>query len=263
MFDGIFNHEARVFTDNYELSGVNSVEFNYRSSSQTQGVLGTNRGFSFPGSAASQQFVLNRNLIYNDPVLNYTGREPIKASIFYNNGHYGFEKGYLTDYSINCAVGSVPRCASTFLVSDELKTGISGRNDIINPHPLLDIPSQGSISITCDNSTTNRVVGFNYSIKATRKPLYAVGQQEPCDVETIYPIIYRANASIEIDDAFLQDSLNFLDLRENKNLSLSINGRDGNQLQSVSIPNASLVSETVRLAPEGSLRLDINYIGHG
>lgn len=264
MFNGIFNHEARLFTDNYELSGINSLEFSYKSSSDVKNILGSRRGFSINSGPIQQGLTLNRNLIYNDPVLNYTGSEPIAASLFYNDSYYGFEKGYLNNYSLSCAVGAVPKSASNFIITDEMKSGVdAGGKRTVRRHPKIDIPSQGSIAITCDNSTTNRVVGFNYAININRKPIYGIGQKDPFAVETIAPIFYTANASIDVDDAFLQNSYNFLELKENKNLSIIVNGRDGKELQSVNIPNASLINETLRISQDGSLKLDLNYVGHG
>ena len=265
MFDGILNHEASFFAGNYEFSGISSLEFSQRSSYNTENILGLSRGFTVPSGPQTQSLNLNRSLIYKDPILNYTGDSPMAASIFYNDNYYGFEKGYLNRYSLNCAVGSVPKSSATFSIFDEMKTGIDtalvGRSRI--RHPQIDIPSQGSISITCDNSSTNRVIGFDYSIQMNRKAVYGIGQKDPYGVELIKPITYTASASIDVDDAFLEDSYSFLDSRENKNLSIIVNGRGGKEIQSVNIPNASLVGETLKISEKGTLRLDLNYVGHG
>ena len=161
-------------------------------------------------------------------------------------------------------MGSVPKSSCNFLIADEIKSGISGaRQKVLKKHPEFDIPSQGSIAITCDNFQTNRVVGFNYSLTANRKPLYGIGEYDPCDVELIPPVSFTANASIDVDDAFLQNSYNFLKEKENKNVSIIVKGRNGKSLQSVTIPNASMTSEVLRLSSEGQLRLEISYVGHG
>ena len=264
MFDAKFNDEVRFFAGNYELSGINSLDLSYNSNNEAKTILGTKRGFTTISGPVQQTLSINKNFIYNDPILRYTGIDPIAASVYYDDTYYGFEKAYLTDYSISCAVGAIPKCSANFIITDEMKTGISGaRKRVLRKHPVIDLPSQGSISITCDHATTNRVVGFNYSIKSNRKLHYGIGQKGPYDVELIHPISYTANASIDIDDAFLKDSYSFLDNRENKNLSITINGRDGKRLQSVNIPNASLVSESMRVSQEGGLRLEISYVGHG
>jgi hypothetical protein len=145
-----------------------------------------------------------------------------------------------------------------------MMSGISGaKKRIVKKHPIIDPPSQGSISITCDNFETNRVTSFNYSLNVNRKLLYSVGEILPCSVELIKPISFTANATIDVDNAFLENSHNFLKERENKNVSINIKGRDGNEIQSVNIPNASIVNEILRISSEGDLKLDINYVGHG
>ena len=145
-----------------------------------------------------------------------------------------------------------------------MKSGISGaRKRVQKKHPQIDPPSQGSISIVCDNFETNRVTSFNYALNINRNPLYSIGELEPCSVELIKPISFAANASIDVDEAFLENSHNFLKTRENKNISINIKGRDGKEIQSVNIPNASIVNEVLRISSEGDLKLDINYVGHG
>jgi hypothetical protein len=207
---------------------------------------------------------MNRELIYRDPVLDYTGASPIAGSIFYNNDYYGFEKAYLTNYNLSCAVGSAPKSSCGFIITDEMMSGVSGaKKRILKKHPQIDPPSQGSISITCDNFETNRVTAFSYSLNVNRNPLYSIGESLPCDVELIKPVSFAANATIDVDNAFLENSHNFLKKRENKNVSINIKGRDGNEIQSVNIPNASIVNEILRISSEGDLKLDINYVGHG
>ena len=67
---------------------------------------------------------------------------------------------------------------------------------------------------------------------------------------------------MEVDDTFLQSGFNFLNDRENKTVVFSVKGRDGQNIQSLGIPNASLVSEQLTSSSDGAVRLTLNYIGH-
>ncbi len=60
----------------------------------------------------------------------------------------------------------------------------------------------------------------------------------------------------------LQSGFNFLTGRENNTLSFTINGRDGDSLQSLTVPKASLVGEQLNASADGALKLTLNYIGH-
>lgn len=271
MLGGKLNFDSRFFVDLdeskidiglYELSGVDFVSMSYSNNASVEKILGKTRGVTMPKGPTQQTLSVGRNLIYEDPILGFTGDKSISAHLNYGDEYYGFSEGYLTSYSLNCAVGSVPRITSNFQIYDYL-TGSSPNylGEQFEDHPIIDIPSQGSIKINCDNSETNRVVGFDYSIKINRKPHYSIGSYE-ADVEFIPPIEYSANVTIDIDDAFLKGAKNFLEDRENKSVSISVEGRGGEFIQSVTIPNASLVSEKIEASAESELKLVLTYIGH-
>jgi len=146
-------------------------------------------------------------------------------------------------------------------IVDELRSGQSASGSV--SHPAIDIPNQGSISLSCDNSTTNRIIGFDYSVTSLRKKHFTIGEKSASAIEFIPPLEYSAQVQVDVDDALLESGYNFLDERENKTVTFGIDGRDGNTLQTLTIPNASLVSESVTMSADGSLRLNLNYIGHG
>ena len=55
---------------------------------------------------------------------------------------------------------------------------------------------------------------------------------------------------------------NFLGEKIDRTVTFTIKGRDGTTLQSLSIPNASLVGEQLNSTAAGNARLTLNYIGH-
>ena len=261
MFDAKFNYESRFFADGYELSGIENLSFSYTNPTSVGKAMGITNGFILLNGPASQQVAISRFLTYNDPVLNYTGESPISGSLYYDDNHYGFQSGYLLDYSLNCAVGSIPKVNANFQIADELQSGIASSLDE-NVHPDIDIPTQGSISITSDNSTSNRVVGFDYSIKCNRRAYLSVGSKNIADIELLYPIEYSATVQIDVDEAFMEKSNSFLDKTGDRNISIVVNGRNGSEIQNVEIPNASLVGENLTAASNGSLKLNLQYVGH-
>ena len=164
MFGARFNDEVRFFISGQELSGVEDVNISYSNSANIAKTLGVDRGVTVAGGNTNQNISFSRYLIYDDPIYNYTGDQSMSGSIHYDGESYGFESGYLSSYSVNCAVGAVPKVNAQFSIIDELRTGESASGSV--SHPTIDIPNQGSISVTCDNSTTNRVIGFDYSVKS-------------------------------------------------------------------------------------------------
>ena len=83
------------------------------------------------------------------------------------------------------------------------------------------------------------------------------------EVKHVNPIEYNASVQIDVDDIFLASGFSFFEEgRSDKTLSFSVKGRDGTNLQTLSIPKASLVSEQINASADGSVRLTLNYIGH-
>jgi hypothetical protein len=260
MFDTRLNSESHFFVSGQQLSGVESLDIGYNNSASILNPLGFPSGVTSISGPTNQTVSFSRNLIYSDPILNYTGSHPISGSLNYNGSAYGFRSGYLNSYSVNCAVGSIPKVNTSITVYDEMASGIDMSGDITTQ---LSIPRQGSISATCDNSTTNRVVGFDYSLTVNRKPYYTIGSETPVEVKLIRPINYTASVQLEVDNAFLESGYAFLGTgKNNRTVNFTINGRGGTTLQSLSIPNACLVGEQINTSADGAIRLTLNYMGH-
>jgi len=260
MFGTKLNSESHFFVSGQQLSGVESLDIGYNNSTSILNPLGFTSGVTSISGPTNQTVSFSRNLIYSDPILTYTGSHAISGSLNYNGNAYGFRSGYLTSYSVNCAVGSIPKVNTSIAVYDEMASGIDMSGDITTS---LSIPRQGSISATCDNSTTNRVVGFDYSLTVNRKPYYTIGSETPVEVKLIRPINYTASVQLEVDNAFLESGYAFLGTGKNsRTVNFTINGRDGTTLQSLSIPNACLVGEQINTSADGAIRLTLSYMGH-
>jgi hypothetical protein len=268
MYDTTLNYDCHFFISGVdgspsarELSGVESLDIGYSNSSNVLAPLGTTRGLTAVGGATSQTVSFSRNLIYEDPILAFTGASEAMAGSFNysNNASYGFNSGYLSSYSVNCAVGSIPKVNTSFVVYDEMRSGVNATGTV--PTPIY-IPSQGSITATCDNSSSNRVIGFDYSLTMNKKPYYTIGSEIPTEVKHIDPIQYSASVQMEVDDTFLKSGFDFLNARENKTVSFLLSAKNGDGIQLLSIPNASLVSEQLTSSSDGAVRLTLNYVGH-
>ncbi len=270
MFGSRLNDEVNIAIDGYEISGVSSIDFSYSNSANIVKPLGSKKGLTTVGGATQQKVSISSHMIYNDPLLYYTGNNislinqqgVMSGNIRYADISYRFSEGYLDSYSVNCAVGTVPKVNASILVYDEFLSGSEVLSDAGIPSEIS-ITSQGSINVTCDNSTTNRVIGFDYSIKSNRKPHFSIGSETPASVELILPLEFTAQVQIEVDEAFPESSFSFLENRENKTVVFDINRKDGTNLQELTIPNATLVSESISASDNGSAILNLNYIGHG
>ena len=260
MFGSTSNYENKFFITGQQVVGIESIDINYSNSPSVNKILGSTKGLTTIGGVTQQKISITRNLIYSDPLLSYTGSSNITGGINYDNKSYRFNSGYLDEYMVNCAVGTIPKVTTNITVYDEMQTGVQFTD--LNSTPTILIPNQGSISVTCDNSTTNRVIGFDYAVKRYRKPMYTIGSLFPSEIISFPILEYASSVQIDIDDAFLQSGFSFLRNRENKLISFTINGRNGALIQSLTIPNASLVGESLSSTADGGVKLTLNYIGH-
>ena len=263
MFGSRLNDEVAVNIASHHISGISSVDLSYSNSANILKPLGSKKGLTTVGGATQQKLSIARHLIYDDPILSFTGSDAMSGQIVYGGNAYGFSSGFLDSYSVNCAVGSVPKVNASISIFDEMDSSNEIIGDFSSNEVSIHIPSQGSISITCDGSSSNRVIGFDYSIKANRKPHFSIGSETAVSVELVPPLEFSAQVQIEVDETVPDNSFNFLSNRENKSVSFDIDGRGGQDIQALTIPNATLVSESISASDNGSAILNLNYIGHG
>lgn len=258
------NHDVRFFLDSYELSGIESVSIDSQAPYQVVSILGGLDGLTLPAGPREGNISFSRYLLYDDPILSYTGTGVMNGSIHYSGAAmYGFEKAYLNSYSVSCAIGSLPKVTASMVTYQAMYEGNNQSGNAA--HPTIDIPTQGSISITCDGSTTNRVIGFDYSINMNRVVNHHEITPSSTEAVLVPPIVFNAQVQYDVDDLFMEDShtgfLTSTGTIDQENLVISINGRGGGTVQSLTIPNATLVGEQLTKSNNGSLRLVRNYVG--
>lgn len=268
MFGSRLNYDSHFFIDGEEISGVDSIDIGYQNAANVTKPLGYHEGVVTVGGPTQQTLSVSRYLISQTPLEQVALLSlRMSGSLNYNGESYGFNNGYVTDYSVNCAVGSIPKTTYNIVVYDELRSGESASGT--DTSDIL-IPSQGSISIACDNVSSNRVLGFDYSVQSPIKPYYTIGAESPTEVKYVGPKTYTAAVQLDVDNALPESGYTFLTSGKNgrggkldaSDVTLAVNGRDGTLIQNYSIPYPVLVSEQLNASADGSLRLTLNYIGH-
>ena len=267
MYGTRLNYDSHFFVDDEEISGVSSVDIGYQNAANVTKPLGYHEGTVTVGGPTQQTVSVSRYLISQTPLESNTAGQSISGSLNYNGESYGFASGYLTDVSVNCAVGSIPKTSYSFVVYDELGSGVDASGTDASD---IFIPSQGSISIACDNVSSNRVLGFDYNMKVPIKPYYTIGSESPSQVKYVGPSNYTATVQLEVDNALPESGYTFLTSGKNgrgtlgtdSTVILTVKGRDGTSIQTYPVPYPVLVGEQLTASADGSLRLTLNYIGH-
>jgi len=267
VFGTNLNYDSHFFVDGEEISGVDAIDIGYQNSANVTKPLGYQGGVVTVGGPTQQNLSVSRSLISETALESASTGQRISGSLNYQGQAYGFDNGYIIDVSVNCAVGSIPKTNYNFIIYDELKTGVDASGSETSS---IHIPSQGSISVTCDGSSTNRVLGFDYREETPIVPYYTIGSEIPAEVKYVGPTTYTAAVQLEVDDVFPESGYTFLTSGKNgrggkfnkTSVVLSVAGRDGTNLRNYPIPSPVLVSEQLNASSDGSLRLTLNYIGH-
>ena len=267
MFGSRTNYDSHFFIDGEEISGVSSIDIGYQNAANVTKPLGYQGGVVTVGGPTQQSLSVTRYSISATPLEQFAAGQRMSGSLNYNGESYGFNNGYVTEVSVNCAVGSIPKTTYNFSIYDELRTGESASGTYTSD---IYIPSQGSISIACDNVSSNRVLGFDWSAQLPLKPYYTIGAESPTEVKYIAPSTFNATVQLDVDDALPESGYTFLTsgkdgrgtIGMDSTVILAVKGRDGTNIQTLSVPYPVLVSEQLNASADGSLRLTLNYVGH-
>jgi hypothetical protein len=270
MFGSKLNYDSHFFINGSEVSGINSIDIGYNNAANISKPLGFHRGVATVGGPTSQTLSISRNLVggnsYLDaasqaPTGSFTG--PFSGSLNYDGAAYGFQSGYVTNVSVNCAIGAIPQANYNIAVYDELRSGAnaSGTETVA----AVFTPTQGDISVTCKGGTSNRVIGFDYSADVNHKPYYTIGSEHPADVKYVGPTRFNAQVQLEVDDTMPRSGYNFLtagkDGEGTFSLFFTVANRAGATQLLYIVPTPVLVSEQLNATADGSLRLTLNYVG--
>lgn len=258
----ILNYDQSFRLDGYDLSGISDLTLNTEFSVQKIVSLGSkNYGFAKVGpSVGTVDF--SRQLIYADPILNYTGDSCCSGVFSYGGISYGFESGYLNSYSVTCSIGQVPNVSAVIGVYGEMKSGAANHTGMT--HPSIFVPSQKSIQISNSYGSSNRIESFNYSLEISREPKYSVGPSLfPNAIVRNGPINISASATFSVGGFSPIDLQDFVRYVSAPTFNISIKNRDLSQtLMTLPVSNAQIISQQIQGTVDSPLKITINYGGY-
>lgn len=259
--NAILNHEQQIYLNGIQLSGVTNVDGGYSIDENPINIIG--KGYTYPVRQGPLvgNFSISKYYIGKEDLLNYTGITPISGSINSFDQSFGFESGFLTEYSINAGIGQIPQANASIVVHGNIGSGIDASGT--NPHPPIQIPNQGSISINAAGYTSNRITDFNYSMRINRSPIYKIGSAFPVQVETQFPIIQEASFSMDVNDYEINQIQEYLISPKQQNLNIQMkNPINDNIIDTFYIANARLLSQNIRSSSDDLLSVELTYNGY-
>ena len=206
-------------------------------------------------------FQISKYYIGDDPLLNYTGDNGFRGSINFNDSSFGFNSGYLTEYSLSCSIGKIPESRASIKVFGDIGSGISSSGDAA--HPPIQIPNQGSIKLITTGYQNNRVTNFSYTLRIDRKPIYKIGSPHPVQVDRAFPLLQEASFDMDVNDHEVLRIHEYLIKPQQQEVRITLNNPiDNTLIQSISMPKARLLSNTVKSSSDGMMTLSLSYKGY-
>ena len=234
------------------------------------------------------EFSINSTLVSEDFFLNYTGDNPFTGSINHGTKYFGFYNGYITNHSVTCSVGEIPKTSTSIKVFGDIggspeyfrvqdsssrilqqggfgivpqdgNMGINYNASGNNPFPDIKIPNQGSITIECTGASTDRVTSFSHSIDVPIEAIYTVGSSVAAQVDVIWPLTTTTSFSLDIDKYNYQRLRAYLKSPTVQDIAVKINDCFGDTIQNYEVKNARLIGEQMSANSEGRLTVNLQY----
>tara|TARA_R110002020_G_scaffold59358_3_gene161871 strand:+ start:164 stop:1057 length:894 start_codon:yes stop_codon:yes gene_type:complete len=281
-------YNQSIYVNGTGISGISSIEGSYGVREQNINVIGFGYVTGLVNTPLEGRFNIQRKLISEDPFLNLTGdgtdyafsgtifyEMPNAGGTLYNqkSGSFGFHSGYLNSYKISCSIGEIPTVSTSISVFGDLGTGVDARTHAPVDNPQIKIPNQGSISLSCNGSSSNNIVSFEHEISVPRNSVYSLGtsaipagaetnewpQRVPSQVDVIYPIETTTNFTMLVDDYETKNLYDSLTGVHTDGVSITINDEESNNILTFDLSNARLISENIITTTDQPLQANLTY----
>ena len=266
--NAIAPYDQQFYLSGIQVSGVTDLNGGYSISENPINIIG--KGYKYPvrQGALVGNFDVNKYYIGEEPFLNYTGDNPISGSINYfndfssvSNKSFGFNSGYLTEYSVSASIGTIPKSKASIVVYGDIGSGINASGS--NPHPDIQIPNQGSIALNTTGYQSNRVVDFSYTMRIDRDPIYQIGSPFPVEVQRKFPMTQQASFSLEVHDFEVNQIREYLVKPKQQNITLTFkNPINSSIIETFEIKKARLLEQSMTSSNNNMLNVALSYIGY-
>lgn len=251
----------QVFIINgYQLSGVDSISINYSVPLENSLTLGSTYGYNL-NNPFQAEISLQRSMLYQDPLLAYTGDSSFSGSLSYNGKFYSFTSGFLNNYGISCTVGEIPSISCSVSIYGKLEPSFELFQ--AQEHPSIFIPSPRSISVSGNDTFNNRVKSFSFEYSINRQPVFSIDSSKDVDeVVFLPPVNITASLTFDAVNMTPDNYKFFLQSAEKKNFDISVKNRDNNsEAIHLVIPNIQEVSQQLSTSSNSALSIVNNYVG--
>ena len=232
MASAFTNYNQTVFLNRVKLQGVSSVSASYNVKTKPVNILGqgcVNQVISdIPESTVS----ITRDLNFVDVLQPYTGlNRALRGSIHYDNRILGFDEAHLTSYSYSVQYGQTPVSTADISVFGDIGYGLqneAAENSLNASGQYVErqvkVPRPSDISLTCLESTSNRITNFSFDVSVPKIPVYAINNTRPVQVSFGWPLVINTSFTMEVDDFTSKRMFSYLTDSAFDSFSINVKG---------------------------------------
>jgi len=281
------NYEQKVIINGYQLLGVQSVDGNYGISEKPVRVAGVGFIDATIDSPLEGNFSINRKMVSTDPLLStnslgqYTlDEQEIDGVILYDNDTkgFGFTRGRISRYSVNCSVGEIPDIQVDITVYGSLGKDVAA-SATTKTHPPIRYPDQSSMRVTVSDFTIDAISDFSYSRAINTQPIYALPKGniddwnagtagtknlDPIQIDTQYPIETDINFTIIADSYEIREIKDRIQAAPKSDVNIEIfDAQAPTEIINRFVgKNVRLVSESLNSNTEEEMSISLTYKGY-
>lgn len=281
------NFEQRVVVNNYLLSGIQNIDGSYGISETPIRIAGVGFVDAMIERPLEGNFNISRKMVSHDPLLelNSQGKykydeEEIEGIILYDDKGFGFNKGRVTRYSVNCNVGEVPNIETDIIVYGDLGKGVPENPfEGLLEHPPIKFPDQSSIKVSVSDFDIDAITSFSFSRSLQLVPIYTLPKGdsddwdngvagtknlEPVQIDTQYPIETDINFTMIANEYEVRQIKDRIQAAPKSNVTIEIKDSFDNNymINSYTGFNVRLIGETVNSTIDGEMSISLTYKGY-
>jgi hypothetical protein len=281
------NYEQTVIINGCALSGIQGVNGSYGINEQPIKVAGVGFVDALINGPLEGNFSISRKMVGRDPLLSTDSlgsyeydEQEISGSILYENNTkgFGFSKGRVSRYTVNCSVGEIPDIQTDITVYGNLGSGV-GLSAATQAHPPIQYPDQSSIKVQISDFNIDAVSDFAYSRSINLSPVYAIPKGssvdwddgevaypnlDPVQVDTQYPIETDINITIVADQYEIREIKDRISSAPKSDVVIKIcdSLNHDNIINSFTGHNVRLISESLSSTIDDEMSISLTYKGY-
>ena len=252
----------RFYLNNNPVTGVQSIASSYQSPAAPIKYLGSTDSIGEFAPVGPYIGALDVTTLFvnSDPYINYIGEEGANLKIEYGKNQFIKNSGYLSDYTFECSIGSIPTINTKWNVYNDFGSGINSPTAFEMDESQLNIVNPGDIEVVFPELETEKINNLTVNIKTTRLPIFDLSQIKPVEVKLQYPIITTVVFSISLGTYKTKNIFDFPRKKNAYDFTINLRRNNSNSLvNSFQINDALLTSEDLNMDIDGSALMKLTY----